>query len=280
VRVRQTLNGDISAEMSAGQHQRPVKSNDGRGGPRDSATSPHRVLVNDQNTTLVWSFRIAGGTVRWLWGKNGSPPIEQLEPIRKPWVSERSRHRPASAYSTVNGDHIDLESGEEHDLVRVLDREPTTKHFLPQPFRLTWRSHGRGSHTPDLLTVDRAGSVTVWDVRPTDEQDQEFLDAVTITQAACSAVGWHHQVFGGLGRARRLNLLWLNGFRRRPPWAASYEDQIRQLAINPGCRLSDLFGADDGTGELKSTVWHLIWRGVLAVDLNARIDDYTDVSWV
>lgn len=276
----QRLNGGISAEISVGQHQRPVTSNDRWAKPCDGAPNSHSVSLNDRNLLLVWSFRISGSTVRWLWGKYGSPPIEQLEPIRKPWVSERSRHRPASAYSTVNGDHIDVESGEEHDLVRVLDRDPATKHILPQPFRLAWRAHGRGSHVPDVLTVDQLGSVTVWDVRPADEQDQEFLNAVAITHAACSVLGWRHKIFGGLARVERLNLMWLNGFRRRPPWAASHEDQIRQLAINPGCRLTDLFAADNGTGELKSTVWHLIWRGVLAVDLNTRVDAYTDVSWV
>jgi hypothetical protein len=35
---------------------------------------------------------------------------------------------------------------------------------------------------------------------------------------------------------------------------------------------------DDGSGELKSVVWHLIWRGSLRVDLLSPIDDDSFVA--
>jgi hypothetical protein len=228
---------------------------------------------------VTWSFRLSGKIVRWSWRRNGSPPLILLQPVRRPWSSDRARHRPVTAFSTTNNDHVELESGEEHDLVRVCDRDPEIAHLISQPFRLTWKSGGGGAHTPDLVAVDRTGAVTAWDARPADEQDEDFWSSVAITRAACHAVGWSHQVFSGLSQIERLNLLWLHGFRRAPTWLEAHQARLRKIAGSGGATIAELFSHDDGTGELKSTVWHLIWRGLLTVNLRRPITQHTRVEW-
>jgi hypothetical protein len=228
---------------------------------------------------VTWSFRLSGKIVRWSWQRDGSPPLILLQPVRRPWSSDRARHRPVTAFSTTNNDHVELESGEEHDLVRVCDRDPEIAHLISQPFRLTWKSGGGGAHTPDLLAVERKGAVTVWDVRPAVQQDEDFWNSVAITRAACDAVGWNHQLFSGLSQVERLNLLWLQGFRRPPPWLESHERRIRQIIGPRGATLAEVFSHDDRTGELKSAAWHLIWRGVVTVDLHSPIEQHTRVVW-
>ncbi|MDT5055089.1 MAG: hypothetical protein QOF66_3455, partial [Mycobacterium sp.] len=74
------------------------------------------------------------------------------------------------------------------------------------------------------------------------------------------------------------NLLWLHGFRRRPDWLPRQIDLIRRVAGGEGISLRDLFTFDDGSGELKSVVWHLIWRGSLRIDLLSPIDDDSFVA--
>ncbi len=217
---------------------------------------------------LTWTFNLQGTEIGWLWQRSNAPPLSGLEPMRRPVSSTFSRHIAVTAYSMTNGAGVPLESGLEHDLFRRLDRDRDICRIVSQPFRLSWRG-SPGRHTPDLLTVGVDGRVTVWDVRAPDRQDQDFTAQSGITQTACAAVDWRYEVFGGMDQTERLNLMWLNGFRRRPPWLDSYERRIIALATKPGARLKDLFAADTGSGELKSTVWHLIWNGSLTIEVNS-----------
>ena len=235
-----------------------------------SVTPDHDVGSTDRRLELVWNFRMAGTELpAWRWPEQGLPPLEQLQPVRIPRSSNRHRHIPVTAYSTVNIDFVQLESGLEHDLLRRVDRDPTVRGILAQPLRLSWTGSSAGYHIPDLLTWHGDQSVTVWDARATEDQDEDFQRAVAVTARACELVGWRHEVFTGLGQVERLNLLWLQGFRRRPLWADDYEVQIRAVAAGPRVSLGDLFARDDGSGQLIAVVWHWIWRGILQIDLQS-----------
>jgi hypothetical protein len=122
------------------------------------------------------------------------------------------------------------------------------------------------------------GGVTVWDVRADEEQDEEFLTKSAITCQACKSVGWRYEVFSGLAEQERLNLLWLHGFRRRPLWADRFTEQVRTAARARRATLGTLLAVDDGTGELTSVVWHLLWRGDVSIDLDMPWTSDTAVS--
>jgi hypothetical protein len=138
------------------------------------------------------------------------------------------------------------------------------------------RQHYRSTR-PTCCTLQRDGSVTLWDVRPPEEQDEDFQRAAIATRQACALVGWQYEVFSGLGGTERLNLLWLNGFRHPKPWNERLEGQIREAA-RPETTLGALFDLDDGSGELISTVWHLIWSGILCVDITELLEPWTPVE--
>jgi hypothetical protein len=215
---------------------------------------------------LTWTFMMQGSPIAWLWSQRGAPPVDRIEPVRQPISSTFNRHVAVTAYSMTNRATVALESGLEHDLLRRLDRDHNVSRIVSQPFRLSWKG-SPGRHTPDLLTISGDGGVTVWDVRAPEKQDDDFRTQRDITHGACAAVGWRYEVFGGMGQAERLNHLWISGSRRRPPWAVHYEDQILELAGRHGATIASVFQSDSGSGELKSTVWHLIWRGSLSIDM-------------
>jgi hypothetical protein len=220
----------------------------------------------DVSRRFQWEFCVDGVERRWVWQVDGAPPLRKLQPVRKPKTSARNRHMLVTAYSMTNGGCIGLESGLEHDLVRRLDRDATVLHMVPQPLELVWSAPTAGHHFPDLLTVHDFG-VTVWDARAVEEQNEDFLAASAHTREACLSVGWSYHVFSGLADQERLNLLWLHGFRRKPPWSDRVAEQIRTIARGRGATLGTLLAADDGTGELISVVWHLLWSGGLSIDL-------------
>ena len=131
-----------------------------------------------------WFFKLLDEELaEWFWDDSGSPPLEQLRPVRNPRSSEKNRHIPVTAYSTTMAAHICLESGLEHDLLRRVDRDPAVRLIVAQPLRLAWPGTKPGSrsrvyHTPDLLTADANGNVTLRDVRGEDRWDDDFRTKV------------------------------------------------------------------------------------------------------
>lgn len=229
-----------------------------------------------------WTFRLADGPVHWDWSL-GSPEPRALRPIRTPRSTEKSRHIPVQAYSTVTASSLKLESGLEYDLVLALDRESTSAWLVPQPARLAIEFDGkrrRTVHTPDLLALNISGTVTIWNVRATERQDEKFLVQSAATKAACADVGWRYAVFTGHTRAKTYNLRWLAAYRRPMPWYAAARDELAEICGQPGATAGEVLVADQGSGHLIAAMWHHVWRGDLEVDLDRRIGQQARVRWV
>jgi hypothetical protein len=176
-----------------------------------TGVSPH----NPDFEPVAWSFRFhAHGPLSiWNW-EDGPPDPKRLWSVRRPQSSALSRHVPARAHCLTTGSVLHLESGLEHELAKQLDRDQTVAWMVAQPCRLEWRSDGQNrSHTLDILSVDTAGAVTLWDVRPPERQDVRFMQSVEVTQAACRGVDWSYRIFGGLPQQGRINALFLQGYR-------------------------------------------------------------------
>jgi len=226
--------------------------------------------VADGGLRVKWFFAVHGAAeMGWDWQRLGAPGVEDLAPVRMPRSSASNRHIPVTAYSMTNGGVVHLESGLEHDLVRRLDRDADIVKMVSQPLRLAWAAPEPASHIPDLLTLHDDNAVTVWDVRALDEQDADFRNKSAVARDACAAVGWRYDVFTGLGEIERLNLLWLHGFRSRPAWADRSEEKVIRAARSRNATIGSLFAHDDGTGELKAVVWHLVWSRALSIDIAA-----------
>lgn len=221
----------------------------------------------------TWEFETADhGRHAWDWSAGSGPDLAALLPTRHPRSRARSRHVPAQVFSRRRGDYLRVESGLEHELVRVLDRSTTTAWLVAQPVHLYFdlEDARRVEHVPDLLSAETSGEVTVWDCRPDERQDDDFLERSRLTRLACAQVGWLYEVFAGQPPAERLNDRWLAGFRRDRPWHARHRAGLLAAATD-GRAVGDLLDLDDGSGELASTMWHLLWAGELGFDNSAPL---------
>lgn len=228
-----------------------------------------------------WTFRLTDGTVEWDWSL-GPPDPKALCPIRSPRSTEKSRHIPVQAYSVTVGEALRLESGLEHDLLMALDRDPWQRWFVPQPARLRLgRAQPRRArvHTPDLMSVDAGGRVTIWDVRPESKQDERFQQASSSTAAACADIGWEYEVFAGLPDVRRYNLRWLTAYRMPMPWYHPAKALLQGMCASGNAVVADVLGADQGAGHLVSAMWHYAWTGDLVLDLDQSLTRQTVVRW-
>lgn len=232
---------------------------------------------------MLWHFRRRGTAKALPWNfDDGDLPVGELVSVRTPKSSAVSRHIPASAWSHTTGSHLSVESGLEHDLVRLLDRDHSVKLLVTQPAKLTWPGEGQErSHVPDLLSCDKRGQITIWDVRPTERQCERFADAVEVTSQACDAVGWQYRVFGGTGQIERLNLLWLHRFRRPPEWLTEVRRDIEcHVRGNDKAMLGDLLDLDTGDGRTVAAVWHLMWTGTIWADMTSKLDHTASCQWI
>ena len=240
---------------------------------RRAVKSSNRTAGNGSQSVAVWRYRDARGELSEFDPLTVTDAdVSEWVPVRAVGGSKLSSNIRVKVWCAVNSaagqdcSH-ELESGLEHDLHRRLDRPAISRRIIPQPFRISLPT--AGDHTPDLLQVCESG-FTVWDCRPENDQDEAFLRKSSETADAAAAVGWDYQIFAGMSVFERLNLIQLNGSRRPREWTHKHEDTIRQAAAS-GTSMNQLFDLDDGSGEVKSTLWHMIWRGDLTIDLTTRI---------
>lgn len=234
-----------------------------------------RLVGEDDQALREWRFAVTGSLGNWDWSR-GSPDPRALGPVRGVRSGAMSRHVPVQAFCGTTASTLALESGLEFELMLSLDRQPTVSWLVPQPCVLVWNDGLR--HTPDLLSLDEAGKVTLWDARPVERRREPFDRIMARTERACADVGWCHRVFEGLPRVASLNLRWLAGARREPEWLGPGRRRMQQIVVQ-GSVLGDVLAADDARGHLKSVMWHLIWSGELRVDLDAPWGATTPLAW-
>ncbi len=234
-----------------------------------------RVVGPSDQALREWRFRLGGELASWD-GSVGAPDPLTIEPVRRVRSGAMSRHVPVQAYSATRGSTLALESGLEFELFLWLDRQPECSWLVAQPCILVWDDGRR--HTPDLLSVDNAGAVTLWDARSSERRSEDFDLIVERTLRACADVGWHHEVFEGLPRVSSLNLRWLAGARRPPEWLEPSRRRLREV-VGDAAVIGDVVAADDARGHLKSVMWHLLWTGELRIDLEVPWDAFTPLSW-
>lgn len=229
-----------------------------------------------------WTFRMGSEPPqRWNWD-GGALDVRTLAPIRTPRSTEKSRHIPVQAHCFVTQTMLTLESGLEYDLLLMVERDPEAAWVVPQPARLGIKmSTGRRTvHTPDLLVLDRDGDVTIWNARSSERQDDKFFAQSRATEIACHEVGWRYEVFPGHSRAKKYNLRWLAAYRTSMPWHVAAKPALLEICRRPAPTVGHVLSADLGSGHLVSALWHYVWRGELAVDLDHAIRRSTPISWV
>lgn len=226
-----------------------------------------------------WSFSLDGELTVWDW-EAGPPAVRALSPVRRPRSTSAHRHIPVQTFCATTGRVLGVESGLEYELLLDRDRDPSVSWLVPQPSRLRFRpATGRArSHVPDLLEQRSDGSVVLWDARPQERRDDKFEEAVAVTAAACTEVGWRHAVFTGHGRAHRYTLRWLASFRSPRPWHLAARAEL-QTVLGESGSVASVLEADRGGGHLVQTMWHLMWTGELAADLTQPLTASTMLTW-
>lgn len=250
------------------------------------ADVPERSARGVEDVWLV-SLERPGHLAEWDPATLGPPVARELRSTRRPTSGDLSRHIPRRAFAVTTGSTLELESGLEHDLVKWLDLQREVVWLVAQPVRFWFRGlAGKKAvrHTPDLLSQNTDGAVTVWDARPALRREELFEAKAAATRDAFARIGWSYEVFEGFTTAMRMNVLWLSGYRRPAPWHTTRTDQLHQLMASSPLTVRDVIqhahSQGDTTGELLSAMWHLIAIGGITCDWTRPIRLDTVLSWL
>jgi hypothetical protein len=233
------------------------------------------VVIETTVRSVTVSVRGADGTVvedrPWE-----TVPVEALT-AGAPWRTFRwylgQRHYSGVFWSSTQRDHVIYESRLELAVLLSADFDASVSAIVAQPFLLRAEVDGvTRRHVPDYLLMTDAGPVVV-DVKPRHRLDRpEVAATFGWTREVVGGRGWRFEVRSEPPQTRIENLRFLAGYRR---------DWLFDPELLSALRAADLHGASLGmafsclpqwpTPLVHSAVFHLIWSGRFAVDLDRRL---------
>jgi hypothetical protein len=206
------------------------------------------------------------GALEVLW----STGFEHVSPVRSFGSFRGQRSFQGSWWFATTGEHVGFESWVERDAVMLLDFDPDVIAVSSQPFCLMWAGQLRTRrHVPDFFARLADGSALVIDVRPDELVGTDDAEVFAATRLACAAVGWGYRRVGVVDAVLAANVRWLSGFRhRRCGNTLAGSELVRRVAAGP-VTVTDLVAFAGDRLAVLPTLYHLLWRGVLAADLAA-----------
>lgn len=207
--------------------------------------------------------------------------VRDLSPVRFPSSYKAQSHLPGYYWFSRMQGLIAYESRLEMATLMVLDADPRVTQVLAQPFTIHYFNDGRWcKHTPDFLVWHRPqNKVTVINVKPqkyteTPANIQKFSSC----DAFCALSGWQYSTRSEPHPVLFANLSYLSAYRRDIPLVDRFGPEIIAIASEPVSikRLIDAITAPPC--RVKPVLFHLIWKGILTVDLFERMSPHTMVT--
>lgn len=94
------------------------------------------------------------------------------------------------------------------------------------------------------------------------------------TEAMCAQIGWEFQLFGGAEPVEVANVRWLSGYRHPRHDVPEIAGVLREVFATPIGLHTGAAAAGDPIAVLP-VLFHLLWRGDLAVDLSVPLHEAT-----
>lgn len=228
------------------------------------------------------------GTATWIRGdKVECAPLDtgllsqelyDTDPVRLGNAYPHQRNYHGYYWMAATQNHVWHESLLERSSLMWLDHTADVVAIASQPMKLV-NSEGV-CHYPDILALDARGIQTVYDVKPYGRLNPKALAQFEWTREICEAVGWDYRILTELPHQQHVNLTWLSQFRQpgHSPGAAAEAQLLATLG--PHSTVGDAVNILEAksTPQARSGVFHLLWTGALAFDMNARLSTSTPVT--
>jgi hypothetical protein len=202
-------------------------------------------------------------------------------PVREFRSYRGRRHYSGWYWSSTMGRLVAYESRLELARVMLADHDQDVVGIAAQPFWLTGSDGGhRRRHVPDFLLVDRAGGVTVVDVKAPPKLTEPAVVAVfTWMREVAGWRGWAFEAWSGTDRRLLDNVAFLAGYRRSAFVAAELIPAVLAAARGQPSidTIERALSGEHPPALIRPVVLHLLWQGQLDADLASPLSAGTVV---
>lgn len=116
------------------------------------------------------------------------------------------------------------------------------------------------------------------DVREDERVSDADRDVFDRSASTCAAVGWDYRRVGALDPVLRANLRWLSGYRHQRVLRIGLADQLAEVFAGVRPLMAGVLAVGTPLVVLP-VLFHLLWHGRLAADLNDEpLSDDTVIS--
>lgn len=213
-------------------------------------------------------------------------PVGALEILRSgevaPWRQFRwhrgQAHYSGLYWSATTAGHVAYESRLELARMLLADLAPQVAWIVAQPFLVEALVAGQvRRHVPDIALIDRAGGITIVNVKPPDRiGDPKVAATFAWAGRVFGARGWQHEVWTGAPEMVLTNVRFLAGYRRSDRFDAQLLDAVMAMA-DDGDTIGDLDRRCRPIGPaevVRPALLHLLWSGRLRTDLSTVLSDH------
>ena len=197
--------------------------------------------------------------------------------VPKRYHGQRSRH--GLYYFSGTSAHVWHESGLEATTLRWLDMSEPIVAIASQPMTLIFADGSK--HVPDYMALLADYRQVVYDVKPRRFMNEKALQQFARTLEVCEHVGWEYEVHSDVTPQFQVNIRWLSAFKHTNFYpgedvaARAFTASITvPLTVRDAAEI--LCPGDLARG--RSAMYHLVWIGVLSLDLEQPFSDATIVS--
>lgn len=223
------------------------------------------------------------GTVRTRLDDVDTDAVLHGLPVRKPPTYRGQRNYPGLFWSATTSSFLIYESLLELDYLWIADFHPPVDWIATQPFELSGHFGGRDHrHVPDVMLRSTLGQIRIIDVKPRSRlEDPETAAVFAWTGEVCAQHGWDYAVWSGASATRLRNIKLLACARL----STQFDQQIAKRAIDVCDEplafadiVRDVCTPEDGELVVRPVIFHLLWRGILTVDMDVPITDKTPLT--
>jgi hypothetical protein len=202
-------------------------------------------------------------------------------PVREFRSYKGRRHYSGWYWSSTMGQLVAYESRLELARLMLADQNWDVLAIAAQPFLLAGPDRGRRRrHVPDFLLVDRAGAVTVVDVKAASKMNDPLVQAMFAwTRELAGWRGWGFEAWSGADQRLLDNVTFLAGYRRPAVIAAGLIPAVLAAAREqpPIGAVEQALSGQYPPALIRPTILHLIWHGRLVADLSSPLSAWTIV---
>lgn len=197
--------------------------------------------------------------------------FESAPPVARPASYKGQRAYTGERWTATVARHVAFRSWLERDNLMLLDFDTDVVAIAAQPLTLLWQVGGRERrHTPAFFARLADGGALVADVYGAAKPTARRAEARAALRDACAASGWALRQLSAPDPVFAANLRWLSGYRHPRHYAVNAADALLAVFRQPTALFQGAAAVGDPIAVLP-TLYHLLWRQHLAVDLHAAV---------